>query len=45
VLPIPSDTEVFALSLYAFWWAEILLLLALPGNEKKPNTSLSGLPA
>jgi hypothetical protein len=29
VLLVPSDPEVFAISVYAFWWAGILLLLAL----------------
>jgi len=29
VLAIPSDPEVFAISEYAFWWAGLLLLLAL----------------
>jgi hypothetical protein len=29
VLIVPSDPEVFVVSVYAFWWAGILLLLAL----------------
>jgi hypothetical protein len=29
VLIVPSDPEVFAVSMYGFWWAGILLLLAL----------------
>lgn len=29
ILLIPTDAEVFAVSLYAFWWAGILILLAL----------------
>jgi hypothetical protein len=29
VLLVPSDPEVFAVGAYAFWWAGILLLLAL----------------
>jgi hypothetical protein len=29
MLLVPSDSEVFAVSSYAFWWAGILLILAL----------------
>lgn len=35
VLLVPTDGEVFAVELYSFWWAGLLLLLALAwsGNE------------
>jgi hypothetical protein len=36
VLIVPSDPEVFAVSEYAFWWAGILLLLALFWRSNAP---------
>jgi hypothetical protein len=36
VLLVPTDSEVFAVSLYAFWWAGILLLLALLWDRGLP---------
>jgi hypothetical protein len=35
LLLIPSDAEVFAVSSYAFWWAGLLLLLAVLWDTKR----------
>ena len=36
VLLVPTDSGVFAVSLYTFWWAGILLLLALLWDQGRP---------
>jgi hypothetical protein len=36
VFVIPADPEVFALPLYTFWWASILLLLLVLWDEQTP---------
>ncbi len=33
---VPSDSEVFGLPLYTFWWASILLLLLALWDERRP---------
>jgi hypothetical protein len=35
VLLVPTDAEVFAVSEYAFWWAGLLLILALLWDTKR----------
>ena len=39
VLLIPTDAETFAVSLYAFWWAGILYLLAVIWDEDRGRIS------
>jgi hypothetical protein len=40
VLLVPTDPEVFAVSLYAFWWAGILCLLAAMWDEDRDKVWL-----
>jgi hypothetical protein len=40
VFLIPSDAEVFGLSLYTLWWASVLLLLVALWDERRPALGL-----
>ena len=40
VFLVPSDPEVFGLTLYTFWWASLLLFLIALWDEKQPLTWL-----
>lgn len=40
VFAVPSDPEVFGITLYTFWWAALLLFLLAVWDERKPAPAL-----